>query len=224
MQQLNSIISAIVFVLAFTFTSSAQNVTPTNGFVKFDKESRPCLVVHVDPEPKMLKKAWKKYLKENHDLKLSGGKLMSAERVTVNDISTNALDFYTQIIEDVNGSEMSVFGRFGYDIYFDELKTPAEYVKVKTMMEDFLKSYVSSYYKEIIDDTEKKVKKLTKTEYKLEKRITKDANKADKLKVKAKQLEEDVEHNKAEVETLKEKIKQRDEKLKKYKQKLNEVR
>ena len=100
--------------------------------LKFDKESRPCLVVNVDPEPKRLKRAWKKYLKDHYELKLSSGKLMSAERVTVTDISSNAMDFYTQIIEDVNGSQMSVFGRFGYDIYFDEVKTPAEYQKVKS--------------------------------------------------------------------------------------------
>ncbi len=92
MHYINSIISTTLFVLAITFTLSAQNVTPSNGTVKFDKESRPCLVVHVDPEPKMLKKAWKKYLKENYDLKLSSGKLMSAERVTVNDISRKEVD------------------------------------------------------------------------------------------------------------------------------------
>ena len=224
MQKLYSMGLVLFCAALFPLSSLAQDITPEDGTIKFDKESRPCLVVHVDPEPKMLRKAWKNYLKENYDLKISGGSLMSAERVTVTDISMNAMDFYTQIIEDVNGSEMTVFVRHGYDIYVDPTSNPEEYAKLRAMMEDFLKTYVSSYYQEIIDDTEKKIAKLTKYQQKLERSITKDTNKAEKLRVKAQELEDDAKQDSISVEDTKEKIKQREEKLKRYKKKLAEVR
>jgi len=223
MKKLYSIALVAFCTLLLPISINAQNISPEDGTIKFDDESRPCLVVHVDPEPIMLKKAWKKYLKDKFELKLSGRDILSAERVTISAISMNAMDFYTQIIEDLNGSEMTVFARHGYDIYVDKENNLEEYNKLRSMMEDFLTRYVTSYHQDIIDDTEKKILKLTKYQEKLQKQIDKDASKASKLKEKAAELEEDVKENTATIEETKEKIKERDEKLKRHQKKLKEV-
>ncbi len=213
-----------IFCSFICLYSNAQSISVEDGYIKYDKESRPCLVAHVDPEPKMLEKAWNAYLKENHDFKLGGRKIRSAERVTISALSSNAMDFYTQIIEDRNGSEMKVFARYGYDMYIDKASFSAEYDKLQTMIESFLKTFVTDYYQDIIDDTEKKVNKLSKVQTKLEKQIEKDLAKAEKLEAKAAELKETSEANKTEKESNKEKLEARQEKLKRYKEKLRSVR
>lgn len=223
MIKLNTITS-FLFISLFAITSNAQSVDITDGFIKFDKEPRPCLIVHVDPEPKRLKTAWKKYLKNNYELRLSGNQILSAERVTIAEISENAMDFYTQINEDENGSEMRVFARHGYDIYINRATSLQEYNKIRSILENFLKTHVSNYYQEIIDDTEKAIKKHTKEEKKLESKIAKNSKKAEKLKVKSEELIKDVVQYKDELAEAKEKITMRNEKLKIYKTKLSKVK
>ena len=141
-------------------------LTPVESTIEFDKAQRPCLSVNLDPEPKTLKKAWRDYLKDNYDFKLKGigflrnKDLLSAEEIVVEELSSSQMDFYTKVIENESGSEMSVFVRYGYDIYISKSTHPDQFIKLKSMMEGFMKQYLPTYYAGQLKDTEKRVEEL----------------------------------------------------------------
>lgn len=206
----------------------AQKLQPVDATISYDGKSRPCLFIKVDPEAKTLKEEWNDFLKDNYDLKLKGigflanKDLMSRKEVIVDEISTNAMNFYTEIIEGETGSEMRVFASFGYDIYIDA-SMQKEYAALRSMMVTFLNDYIPNYYQEIIDDTEKVVSNLSKDESKLKKSIAKDSKKITKLKSEIESLTEEVSENNSELEEVQKKLMNRREKLSKYKGKLSGV-
>lgn len=146
---------------------SAQSTLPYAGTIVHNNAARPCLVVNVDPEPDLLKDAWRDFLKENYDFKLKGigflsnKGLLSAEQVVVGQLSSKEMDFYIHVIEDENGSEMKVFAAFGYDMYVDSISMPAEYRELKTILERFLRNYLPEYHQELIEEKEKRVRELS---------------------------------------------------------------
>lgn len=208
---------------------SAQKLQPADATISHDGKSRPCLFIKVDPEAKTLKEAWNDYLKDNHDLKLKGigflanKDLMSRKEVIVSAISSNTMDFYTEIIENETGSEMRVFASFGYDMYIDASSMPKEYEALKSIMTSFLNTYIPNYYQEIIDETEKVVSDLSKDQSKLKKSISKDTKKVEKYKEKIESLSEDLKDDSSELEEVETKLSNRKEKLAKYKGKLSGV-
>ncbi|MET6991738.1 hypothetical protein [Sediminicola arcticus] len=93
----------------------AQTIVTKNGAITHNNELRPCIVVSLDPKPDDLKEAWRDYLNDTYDFKLKGigflqnKDLLSAEEVTIKKISSNKIEFYTNIVENELGSEMMVF-------------------------------------------------------------------------------------------------------------------
>lgn len=211
-------------------TSNAQTTIPENGTVQYEKKSVPALIIHVDPETKTLKKAWRDYIKDQHDIKLKGigflsnKDVLSAEGVTFSAISDKMIDFHTKIIEDENGSEMSVFATFGYDSYISPKESPEAYNHMRSILETFLKSYIPNYYQDLVNDTQKVVDDLTKDHAKLSRQIEKDSQKIEKLTEELEELRNDVEENEAELKETNDKLNGRKEKLKVLQLKLNNVR
>lgn len=218
-----------IFSILISSLTFSQSISPLDGTINHNEKSRPCLVVNVDPEAKTLKKAWSDYLKDNYDVKLKGigflsnKDLLSAEQIVIPVISPNALDFYTEIIENASGSQMKVFASFGYDIYIDASSMPKEYVQLRKIMDDFLQSYIPNYYQELIKDKEKVVKSLNKDQSKLQKSIKKDTRSVEKMTKKMESLNSDITKNKAELEDTESKLTNRNQQLNELKTKLNSV-
>ena len=216
--------AVLIFITLVSFGAVAQISTPQDATIKYDGKERPCIMVNVDPEPKTLKKAWKEYLKDKYDFKLKGIGFLSnkdvlkAEEITIPAYSDKALNFYTEIIEDKNGSQMKVFISYGYDMYVTSNEFPKEYVLMRNDLSDFVKSYLSSYYQEIIDDTSKALKSLEKDQSKLEKNISKDSEKSKEMKEEIEELEKEISENKKELEEVKEKVSSRKIKLERVKE------
>lgn len=223
-------ISFLALLILTSFNLKAQNVSPVNGTIEHNDNERPCLYVNLDPEPKPLKKAWKSFLKDNYDFKIKGigfltnKDLLYKEDVVITKLSSKRMDFYTQIIENEVGSEMKVFGSFGYDIYIDENETPEEYKAMKKMLNDFLKSFLPNYYKDQIKDTEKKVKKLSKTVAGLNKDIEKNNKEVEDLKEEIVDLNEEVKELTKEATEKEELLKTSETKLKERKNKLERIK
>lgn len=222
-----SFLLSVLFI--FQGTTHAQNLVPVESTIEHADKLRPCLLVYVDPEPKTLKKAWRDFLKEKYDFKLKGigflsnKDVLSAKKVTLPAISPNALDFYTEIVPDANGSQMKVFASYGYEVYIDPNEHPEAFQQLKTIFSTFLQTYIPNYYQELVDDTEDVVKDLMKDQRKLKKSITKDAKKVEKFTAKIKELNEAVSDNQAELIEVEEKLSNRTLKLEKYKLKLKNV-
>ena len=211
--------SFTILLISYSSIIIAQDIEIKPGTVEHNEGLRPCIVVHLDPEPKTLKKKWKTYLKENYDFKLKGigfltnKDLLKSEDIVVDDISPKRLDFYTKIIEDEVGSEMKVFASFGYDIYVDKQETPEAYETMKKMLNDFLKSYLPKYYKSEVKESKKKVKKLTKQVKNLKKDISKNKEEIEDLKKEIDELTEEVSEKETKLEEATIKLKQRKLKL-----------
>lgn len=182
MKTLNTLIFSI-FLLLNSWPASSQTLEPIQSTIEHNNGTRACLEVNLDPEPKTLKKAWTKYLRKEYHVKLKGKGLFGnkyplySHEVRISEISSKQMDFYTNIIEDENGSEMKVFASYGYDIYLNQENYPAEYILFKDILVSFLKDYLPGYYQEGIKDATKKVKKLKKEISSLDKNIKKDTKK-----------------------------------------------
>lgn len=220
---------SFVALLFFAFNNKAyaQDLTPKDGKIEHNKSQRSCIYVNLDPEPKTLKKAWRSFLKDNYNFKLKGigflrnKDLLSAEDLVIKEISSKRMNFYTHIVEDEVGSEMKVFGSFGYDIYIDKNDTPEEYRVMNKMLNDFLKIYLPKYYKDQVKDTEKKVKKLSKEVKGLNKDISKNNKRTKKLSKEIENLTKEAAEKESELESANTKLQERKSKLERIKSKLN---
>lgn len=197
----------------------AQVLTPVEGLIVYKDTPRPCLVTNLDPEPKTLKKAWKKYLKQNYDIKLNGiglfsnKDLLTAEEVIVLRIASGPIDIYTHITEDETGSEMKVFASTGLDVFVSMNNSPAAYNELKNIFQEFLKEYLPQYYQGRVRDTEHRVNELFKEREAFKKEITKDSEKIEKLKLEIEQLTLNLAANRAKLDLAESKLKKRKEKL-----------
>lgn len=221
---------SLLALMFFTLNNSvyAQAVTPKDGIIMHNKSQRPSIFVNIDPEPKPLKKAWKSFLKDNYDFKIKGigflsnKDLLYAEDLVIEKISPKRMNFYTKIVENEVGSEMTVFGSFGYDIYIDKNETPEEYKMMNQILNEFLNSYLPNYYKNQVKNTEKKVKKLSKEVKGLNKDISKNNKKTKKLAKEIEELTKEAAEKEEELETATIKLKERKSKLERIKKKLNQ--
>ncbi|MCJ7467283.1 MAG: hypothetical protein MUO53_11400 [Maribacter sp.] len=208
----------MVISLLAVQVNAQSSIQPFDTTIDYDKAQRPCIQINLDLEPKTLKNAWRDYLKDNYDFKLKGigflsnKDLLSAEAITVNQISSKAMDFYTHIVEDENGSEMIVFVRHGYDIYVAKENHPNEYEALREILESFIEYYLPKYYEGKINDTEKRVNNLTEERNDLKKKIDKNSYKIEKLKNDIEQKEEELKSNKTQLEITERKLIKRKEK------------
>jgi hypothetical protein len=216
----------ITFLFSAIFSLSAQTYTVDDGTIIHRDKSRSCIEVHVDPEPKTVKDAWKDFLKDNYDFKLKGfgfltnKDLLSAEDVQVEKISDKNLNFYSNIVEDKEGTEMKVFASYGYDIYLNKTEYPSEYATIKNMVAQFYAEFLPDYYKGEIKDITKKIAGLEKDRKSNAKDI--EDNKEDiddnqkeieKLQKENKDLAKELEENEGLLKTATERKKSREAKL-----------
>lgn len=224
---MKALFSILTILCVFSVSNLfAQGVTPQQATIEHNDKERPCLQVNADPEPKTLKKAWKDYLKDKHDFKLKGigflanKDLLSAEKVVVEAISPKEMNFYTHIVEDENGSEMKVFAAYGYDIYIDPVETPEEYAALRSILEDFLKTYLPKYYEELIEETNERIEDLTDERDDIKEELKDDEKEIKKLKKEIKDLNKNLESNQSKLEEIETKLETRKAKLKRVQQQL----
>lgn len=221
----------ILAVIVSSFKVSAQkiDIKPENGSVEFNDVSRPCIQVNVDPETKETKKAWKKYLSDNYSVKIKGIGMFSnkdilfAEEIVFKEISDKRLNLYTEIIEDLNGSQIKLFVSFGYDVYINEKDYPEEYKQLEAVLINFLKIYLPKYYKEKVNDVEKRISSLNKETRKLKDELVKISNEIEDLKKEILELESELTDKEISLESTKVKLEISTKKLEKRKKKLDRI-
>jgi len=213
----------LMAISATSFLNAQQLINIKDGSIDFDGKQRPCIQVNVDPEPDLLKKAWKDYLDDNYDIDLKGigflsnKDLLSAKEIEVEELSSRQIDFFTRVVEDENGSEMKVFVRFGYDIYLSRSENPSEYNTLSMMVEGFLKEYLPAHYAEQIEETEDRIDDLNDETEDLEDDISDDTAEIASLKDKIKELENNLKSNNKKLTEAKSKLSSRQVKLKRIK-------
>ena len=218
-----------VGILFFSLQVTAQSIQPFSSTVKHNKENRPCIQVNLDPQPKVLKKAWKKFLKDHYDFKLKGigflanKDLLSAEEIKVKAISPRKMDFFTKVVEKGTGSEMKVFVRYGYDIYLNKEEHPIQYDTVYNMIKIFLKEYLPKFYEKEIKESEKRIKALTKETEDLNEDIKDDTEEIADLKEEIQEREKNLEKNNKLLKSSNQELLERQEKSQRIKSQLNQL-
>ncbi|MFT4968640.1 MAG: hypothetical protein ACI9O4_000370 [Chitinophagales bacterium] len=205
---------------------NGQSIRPFETTINFDEAQRPCIQVNLDPEPKMLKKAWKDYLKKNYAFKLkekhslTNKGFLSAEEITIEQISLDAIDFFTQINSDESGSELNVFARHGYDIYINEKDNPIEYEALHEVLESFMKYYLPTYYENEINEMVELVNSIVSDLDHLKKKNVGKAQKINKLNEDVYALEKEEEVYQLQLKVAEIKLADRKEKLQRIRNQL----
>lgn len=217
------IIIIIAALLILPAKMKAQDITPSEGIIAHNDAPRACWIVNVDPEPKTLKKAWKDYVKDDFDVSMKGigfltnRDLLSAEEAVVRPISPDPLNFYTQIVEDVNGSELKLFAELSPGDYANPTDHTGEFRAMRRILEDFLAEYLPTYYQGRVKDAEKRMVELADEREKLKKEITRDSEKISSL-------EEEIEQRRLELESNQNQLDLAESKLEARRQKLERIR
>jgi hypothetical protein len=120
---------------------------------------QPSVKVILKPDSKTVKKAYKNWMEDNHDVDVDGfgflknKDVLKIEKSKLNGISDNKMDLYARIIDKGDYTEMNVFGSFGYDLHLDPVTYPHEYRRMKAIIYAFLNDFLPGYYEEIVEDT-----------------------------------------------------------------------
>tara|TARA_R110002049_G_scaffold41162_2_gene124368 strand:- start:5063 stop:5749 length:687 start_codon:yes stop_codon:yes gene_type:complete len=201
-----------IITLALTLSTiilSAQTYSIIESTVYHEKKSQLSLEVDIAPSPKDTRKAFQKYLKSNHDVKLKrSGDFYAVEAKKITDITDVQIDLFAKFKEDKNnGTQMSLFARKGYDLYITPKEDAKAFASMRAVFETFLKEYLTKYYEDQLKDAVGVHADLSKDKKKLEKDIE--------------DLKEDIEDNKKEIKSL---SKENDDNEKEQKEKTKELK
>lgn len=188
----------------------------------YEKESRPGLIVEMEPTPKEVKKEWHDFLKDQYDLDLKGIGFLSnkdvlyAESVVVPNISDQAINFYSRIVDRGGVTQMSVFASFVDGTVISEERSPETFGQIENIVEGFLGKYLPDHYLELVENTQDELDDLTDRRSDLREDIIDNEQKIEKLR------EENIEKN-AELEKVGRDIERLQDMLESRKAKLSTI-
>lgn len=137
--------------------------TPVEAEVEYQGETHDCILIRLEDDSKDVAKAWEKYLKKNHDVKMKGSDPMAAEGVNLEAVSAKMMDLFTEISTEDGITEMRVFARLGYDVYLGQEEYREQFQSLEKVTQDFLESYLPDYYLNEIDAASKVLKDMKKS-------------------------------------------------------------
>ncbi len=222
-------IFSLTLLTALTSTASAHNLEPKVSHVEYKGDMRPSIEIVVAPEPKELKKAWRDYLQENYDVRLKGigflvnKDILTAERVTIAQMSPDAMDFHTKIVASEDGTRMEVFAAHGYDIYVGPNETPIEFEKMNAMVTGFLQEYIPEHYAERVEDQKEIVTDLADEQVSIEENIVDMTEEMAELQKEIATLENEIHQEKTNLDTTTEELESQMSQLNQLKTKLEAV-
>jgi hypothetical protein len=219
----------LLLFTAFTIGVYAQKLQPAKATLSYENAQPACWVVHVDPEPVTLKKAWREYLKDNYSFKLKGigflsnKDILSAEAVRIPVISKEPVNFYTQIVEDDTGSEMKIFAADLQQNYFSSHYQSRGFNQMENILASFLKIYLPEYHRGRINDTEQRVKELVRETRELEEEILENTEEIEELENEIEEMSAEIESNRSALVESRIKLEKRRAKLERKRSQLQDI-
>lgn len=168
-----SLLFAIVLMMS-SYNVLAQNpLVIKDGHIEIDDQRQDAVHVLLEPSPKSVKKALKKWMQNQYDVDVDGygfltnKDVLKIEKAEIPAISNKAIDWNAKIVESDKGSEMLVYASFGYDVPVDESTYPRAYEQLRMTTLAFLEDYLPEYYtdrieekKEVIEDVNEDITDL----------------------------------------------------------------
>lgn len=216
----NSIIGGVLLcALAVSQISFSQELLINDGTARYKKDDYPAVVVYMEPKTDDVKKAWKDFLKDRYDVRLRGygfltnRDVLSAENVDFDALSTNDIDFYTEVIEDNNLTKMSVFASLGDNVNIGLGNDYRQYYQMKGIVQNFLDTYLRKYYEDQVEDAGKRVSDLEKNRNDKQSTIADNEKEIIRLQAENQRLAQEVNQNRTDYVTAQEELTQRRIKL-----------
>ena len=235
MNQTNLFIYVVVFSI-IPFLGMTQSFEIQQGAYEHKGKERPSIEIKLEPEPKAIKKAWKDYIKDNHDVKLKGfgfltnKDLLEAEEVDFPAISDKTMNFYTHFSEAGGQTKMEIFASLGHDIYIDSRDYPNAYRSMRQIANRFIQQYLPDYYLNRVQNTEEELEDLQSEIEDLEDDIAdnkddieENLQEIEDLRAENENLSKELDEKEDRLEQLMSMLEARRDKLQKVKKKVDEI-
>lgn len=217
---------------------TAQDVSLKEGYYTREGATRPGVRAFLSPEAKEVKKAFEDYMDDTHNVNLKGIGLFTnkdelyAENVKLEAVSPQNMDLYAEVVEADNGegTRMTLYGALGYDIFLSKDAYPIEYERLENVMVSFLKSYLTDYHEERLEEAREALEDINDDTQDLtadidgkEENIEKSRNEIEELKREIEELTQNLEKRKAALEEAESTYEKRMEELQEVKKNLENI-
>ncbi|MBD2723336.1 MULTISPECIES: hypothetical protein [Hymenobacter] len=158
--------------------ASAQLYDVRPGEVNYNKKPRPALKVQVDGKATDVREFFQDWMKSSYNVKFKTGGVLGmgksdvlmAKQTPASTISGKLVDLYATVIAPSDSvSEVSLFGGFDDNTFFDPDKTATEYNALRAIAQNFAGAARLKAYRDMIAEAEKKLKAVEKEKERLEK-------------------------------------------------------
>ena len=158
--------------------ASAQLYDVRPGDVSYNRSPRPALKVQVDGKASDVRDFLQSWMKSSYNIKFKNGGVLGlgksdvlvARQTPASTVSGKLVNIYASVVAPSDSvSEVSLFGGFDDNTFFDPDKTATEYNALRTITQSFASAARLKAYRDQVADAEKKVKTTEKEKEKLEK-------------------------------------------------------
>lgn len=158
--------------------AAAQLYDVRSGDVSYNRSPRPALKVQVDGKASDVRDFLQSWMKSSYNIKFKNGGVLGlgksdvlvARQTPASTVSGKLVNIYASVVAPSDSvSEVSLFGGFDDNTFFDPDKTATEYNALRTITQSFASAAHLKAYRDQVADAEKKVKTTEKEKEKLEK-------------------------------------------------------
>ena len=149
------------------------------GEVNYNKKPRVALKVQVDGKATDVREYFQDWMKSSYNVKFKAGGVLGffgksdvlvARQTPASTISGKLVDLYSTVIAPTDSTaEVSFFGGFDDNTFFDPSSTKTEYDALRAMAQNFAGAARLKAYRDLIAEAEKKLKATEKEKDRLEK-------------------------------------------------------
>lgn len=193
------------------------------GPVQIHKKEHYALKLTMVPDKKDAKDAWEKFLKKAYSVKCKGKWSLESENCNIPEISGNNLNLYTEIEENQEQKTLMIFFFSFGEQFADPIKFSSEFSALKSIVDRFAKSYLTSYYEQLLRKDEKKLKELSKSNKKLNKAYQDGSEQIQNMMKKKEKLLAQVHSNQGDLEEISAQIKDIDNQITETKSTINDL-
>lgn len=177
MSKIYALLLALVSLLAAA-PASAQLYDVRPGDVNYNKKPRAALKVQVDGKATDVRDFFQDWMKTSYNIKFKTGGVLGmgksdvlvAHQTPASTISGKLVDLYATIIAPSDSvAEIAIFGAFDDNTFFDPERTVPEYNALRGIAQNFAGAARLKAYRDLIAESEKKLKATEKEKERLEK-------------------------------------------------------
>lgn len=210
-------ILSILSLILFNSSLPAQVFTMKKGSYQFEDDLKQTIHVELEPDGKSTSKAFRKFLKDNHDIKLSwlGWKNRKAEEVEWSELTgtDNPVTIFTKFQDLTEGSDFQIAIKKDNGRFINPKNNASEFDNLENIIAEFLSEYLPDNLNEKIEqvnsaiaDLDKELKRTRKDYNKNKKDMGSNAEEIEELTEEIQELKEENASMEQENETLKSKI------------------